>query len=102
MSEGRMVSVSRDVLEKWRRDLDACQKVIWLRGGFDPAYCEDAQDSLKQIDMALAKQIYKHQGAPAGVLTIKVDGSTTSIDYDWHVNVSALPAGQYELHFKKG
>lgn len=42
------------------RDLDACQKVIWLAGvgargyGFDPAYCEDAQARLAEIDAFLS------------------------------------------------
>lgn len=58
----QMVSVPASKLKKIHRDLDACQKVIWLRGGFDPAYCKDAQDSLKDID-ALAAQ---HQGEPVG------------------------------------
>lgn len=40
-------------LKKWHRDLDACQKVMWLRGGFDPAYCMDAQDCLKEMDSVL-------------------------------------------------
>jgi hypothetical protein len=41
-------------LKKWHRDMDACQKVMWLRGGFDPAYCMDAQDCLKEMDSVLA------------------------------------------------
>jgi hypothetical protein len=48
------IPMERKLLEKIRRDLDACQKVIWLAGGFDPAYCRDAQDCLKEIDAALA------------------------------------------------
>ena len=46
---GGNVSVSLDVLKKWQRDMDACQKVIWLAGGFDPAYCKDAQACIKQM-----------------------------------------------------
>lgn len=63
-SDKGMVSVPREQLEKWRRDLDACQKVIWLRGGFDPAYCKDAQDCLKGMDTTLAKPAAHHQGEP--------------------------------------
>ncbi len=48
------VVISRALLTKIHRDLDACQKVIWLAGGFDPAYCLDAQECLKQIDPLLA------------------------------------------------
>ena len=51
--EGSVV-VSKDDLKRIHRDLDACQKVIWLAGGFDPAYCKDAQESLKLIDSALS------------------------------------------------
>lgn len=51
--EGSVV-VSTDDLKRIHRDLDACQKVIWLAGGFDPAYCKDAQESLKLIDSALS------------------------------------------------
>ena len=50
------VSISRELLKKIHRDLDACQKVIWLAGYFDPAYCIDAQECLKQIDPILAAQ----------------------------------------------
>lgn len=49
-------------LKKWHRDLDACQKVMWLRGGFDPAYCMDAQDCLKEMESALAAPV-----PPAGL-----------------------------------
>lgn len=55
------VRVTADWLKKVHRDLDACQKVIWLAGcrprvpsGFDPAYCEDAQARLKEIDEHIA------------------------------------------------
>lgn len=55
------LNVSHEQLKKWHRDLDACQKVIWLSGcrpqvpgGFDPAYCTDAQASLKEIEAVMA------------------------------------------------
>ncbi|QHF28533.1 hypothetical protein PspR32_12245 [Pseudomonas sp. R32] len=63
-----MVSVPANKLKKIHRDLDACQKVIWLRGGVDPAYCKDAQDSLKDIDALLAQPAAQHQGEPVAVL----------------------------------
>jgi hypothetical protein len=50
-----LLSVPHSMLKKWKRDLDACQKVIWLRGGFDPAYCKDAQDCIKEMDVLLVK-----------------------------------------------
>lgn len=56
------VRVTADWLKAVHRDLDACQKVIWLAGcrprvpgGFDPAYCEDAQARLKEIDEHIAR-----------------------------------------------
>lgn len=54
------VLVDREALLRIHRDLDACQKTIWLAGvrprgyGFDPAYVEDAQARLKEIDALLA------------------------------------------------
>lgn len=54
------VNVSVTWLKKVHRDLDACQKVIWLAGcrpqvpnGFDPSYVTDAQDRLAEIDAIL-------------------------------------------------
>jgi hypothetical protein len=44
-------------LKKWHRDMDACQKVMWLRGGFDPAYCMDAQGCLKEMEGVLAASV---------------------------------------------
>lgn len=54
------VRVPVETLRRIHRDLDACQKVIWLAGcrprgyGFDPAYVSDAQERLKEIDALLA------------------------------------------------
>lgn len=57
----RLVSVEQ--LQKIHRELDACQKVIWLAGcrprvpnGFDPAYVTGAQEQLKVIE-----ELIKHQ-----------------------------------------
>lgn len=54
----RLVSVEQ--LQKIHRELDACQKVIWLAGcrpqipgGFDPAYVTGAQEQLKVIEALL-------------------------------------------------
>ena len=60
----QMVSVLASKLKKIHRDLDACQKVIWLRGGFDPAYCKDALDSLKDIDALLVQPGAQRLGEP--------------------------------------
>ena len=58
-SDIRLVSVQQ--LQKIHRELDACQKVIWLAGcrprvpnGFDPAYVTGAQEQLKVIEELLA------------------------------------------------
>ncbi|WP_206617398.1 hypothetical protein [Pseudomonas alkylphenolica] len=67
-----MVSVPASKLKKIHRDLDACQKVIWLRGGFDPAYCKDAQDSLKDIDALFSQPTAQHQGKPVLIQAVAV------------------------------
>lgn len=46
-----------------RRELHACQAVIHLAGGFDPAYVRDAQAALKRADAAIAAQQGKGGGA---------------------------------------
>lgn len=55
----RLVSVEQ--LQKIHRELDACQKVIWLAGcrprvpnGFDPAYVTGALEQLEVIENLLA------------------------------------------------
>lgn len=56
------VRVPVETMQRIHRDLDACQKVIWLAGcrprgyGFDPAYVSDAQERLKEIDALLGKE----------------------------------------------
>jgi len=56
------VRVPVETLQHIHRDLDACQKVIWLAGcrprgyGFDPAYVSDAQARLKEIEALLGKE----------------------------------------------
>jgi|GEM_PF-4819778 len=59
--EYRLVPV--EVLRRVHRDLDACQKVIWLAGcqprvlnGFDPAYVTEAQARLAEIDQWMEAQ----------------------------------------------
>lgn len=41
-------------LVKARRELQACQSVIHLAGGFDPAYVTGAKDALRDADAAIA------------------------------------------------
>lgn len=56
------VRVPVETLQHIHRDLDACQKVIWLAGcrpfgyGFDPAYVTAAQARLKDIEALLGKE----------------------------------------------
>lgn len=47
--------VSVEQLKAIRRDLDACQRVIHLAGGFHPAYVSDAQARLREIDELMAQ-----------------------------------------------
>lgn len=60
-AELRLVTVEQ--LKKIHRELDACQKVIWLAGcrprvpnGFDPAYVTGAQEQLKVIEALMENQ----------------------------------------------
>lgn len=46
-----------EVLQLARKELHACQAVIHLHGGFDPAYVNDAQKALKIIDAVIAKAL---------------------------------------------
>lgn len=49
-------TVAMEIAKAWRecrRDFDACQKVIHVHGGFDPAYVTDAIASLKRMDDAV-------------------------------------------------
>lgn len=56
MSANNQRVVTTDWLKQLHRDLDACQKVIWLGlDGADPSYCRDAQARLKEIDALLAQ-----------------------------------------------
>jgi hypothetical protein len=52
----KQVTLLRDALTESRRELDSCQKVIWLASdyGFDPAYVKGAQASIRKTDEALA------------------------------------------------
>lgn len=58
-ADQRLVSVEQ--LKKIHRDLNACQKVIWLAGcgprgyGFDQSYVTDAQERLKELDTLIAE-----------------------------------------------
>ena len=55
------VAVKAEQLQAIHRDLDACQKVIWLAGvgergqRFDPAYVQHAQARLAEIEALLAQ-----------------------------------------------
>ena len=44
-----------EALKSARKELHACQAVIHLAGGFDPAYVSEAQIALKVMDAAIAK-----------------------------------------------
>jgi hypothetical protein len=87
-------------LKKWHRDLDACQKVMWLRGGFDPAYCMDAQDCLKEMEGVLAAPLPPYGPAPKVhryrvVKMLSEDGN--KIDYKPH-GPSVVMADVHDAH----
>jgi hypothetical protein len=87
-------------LKKWHRDLDACQKVMWLRGGFDPAYCLDAQDCLKEMEGVLATALPPYGPAPkvhrySVVKMLSEDGN--KIDYKPH-GPSVVMADVHDAH----
>jgi hypothetical protein len=83
---GEWKLVPMALLKKWHRDLDACQKVMWLRGGFDPAYCMDAQDCLKEMEGVLAAPV-PPAGGDLEVLAWRAHGfnfSTEAIAHDYN------------------
>jgi hypothetical protein len=96
--EWKLVPVTQ--LKKWHRDLDACQKVMWLRGGFDPAYCLDAQDCLKEMEGVLATALPPYGPAPkvhrySVVKMLSEDGN--KIDYKPH-GPSVVMADVHDAH----
>jgi hypothetical protein len=54
-AEGAEKDELAEALKITRENLRACQAVIHLAGGFDPAYVNDAQAAMKIADAALAK-----------------------------------------------
>ncbi|MGG4657908.1 hypothetical protein ACLPJF_05845 [Pseudomonas vlassakiae] len=54
-AEGALQEELVQALRLVRKELDACQRVIHYAGGFDPAYVNDAQASLKIADAVLEK-----------------------------------------------
>jgi hypothetical protein len=54
-AEGAEKEELAQALKLCRENLRACQAVIHLAGGFDPAYVNDAQAAMKVADEALAK-----------------------------------------------
>lgn len=84
--ELRLVSVEQ--LKKIHRDLDACQKVIWLAGcrprgyGFDPSYVTDAQERLKEIEALLAESAPQALKMPAQVTAAMWRAAHVSMETD--------------------
>lgn len=91
----RLVSVQQ--LQKIHRDLDACQKVIWLAGGFDEAYVTDAQERLKEIEALLAAPL------PAALHGLN---DTARLDFmlEKHrkVVVELIPGRCHEVYIEEG
>jgi hypothetical protein len=97
---GEWKPVPMALLKKWHRDMDACQKVMWLRGGFDPAYCLDAQDCLKEMEGVLATALPPYGPAPkvhrySVVKMLSEDGN--KIDYKPH-GPSVVMADVHDAH----
>jgi hypothetical protein len=63
--DARLIAASPDLLaalRATRRELQACQAVIHLAGGFDPAYVSGAQEAIRAADAALSKATAKAPG----------------------------------------
>lgn len=80
------VNVSVDWLKQVHRDLDACQKVIWLAGcrpqvpnGFDPSYVTDAQARLKEIEARIATAPAPAKSSVVGGLDVSKDRFETEL-----------------------
>lgn len=60
-TQAKEFEIQRDelltALKETRRELDACQKVIWLASdyGFDPAYVNGAKAAIEAADIAIAR-----------------------------------------------
>lgn len=54
-AEGELQEELLQALVQTRKELHACQAVIHLAGGFDPAYVRDAQAALTVADSVIAK-----------------------------------------------
>lgn len=63
--DARLIAAAPDLyeaLKEAREELRACQAVIHLAGGFDPAYVKGAQAAMKSADAALAKARGENNG----------------------------------------
>lgn len=98
-ADQRLVSVQQ--LQKIHRELDACQKVIWLAGcrprvpnGFDPAYVTGAQEQLKVIEELLA------EAKPAALAdTARLD---FMLEQHRKVVVELIPGKRHEVYVEEG
>jgi hypothetical protein len=54
---GELLADLLSALIAGRRELHACQAVIHLAGGFDPAYVADAQFAIKRMDSAILQAL---------------------------------------------
>ena len=96
-AEHRLVSVEQ--LKKIHRDLDACQRVIWLAGcrprgyGFDPSYVTDAQERLNEIELLLAEPAPAQGEREVAAVIGFYEGEREPRLLSWNV----LPNGEHRL-----
>ena len=97
-AEHRLVSVEQ--LKKIHRDLDACQKVIWLAGCrprgycFDPSYVTDAQERLKEIEELLEELAPAQDEREVAAVIGFYEGEREPRLLSWNV----LPNGEHRLY----
>lgn len=104
----RAVLVPVDRLKAIHRDLDACQKVIWMAGcrprgyGFDPAYVADAQERLKEIEALLAAPIAQSPQEQSGLVDLLRVLERTHAGHMVGHDQSDQPRGGYSDGYVKG
>lgn len=113
-SEGRktpddqmQIAVSVGQLRAIHRDLDACQRVIWLAGvrprgyGFDPAYCTDAQARLNDIEALIESARGQTEQQHVEVMCFQLKHPDTGDTHTVMLNRSEVADGMDDTIFEK-